>query len=87
MSAVPGPDKKPEVTDERLTKLSEATINPDWEISSAKHERRMLRFTALNHAVQLECSRNLTEDPQDVTDRILKRSAEFYTYLETDNVS
>lgn len=78
---------KPEVTDELLTEINEATSNPDWLEQSAQQDRKMLRYTALNHAVQLEASRNLTEEPADVTDRILKRAGEFYKYLETDNES
>lgn len=80
MTVVPGPDKKPEVTDELL-----AGINPDWEVAQTKYQRSGWRYSSLQMSVEIESRRNLTEDPQQISDRVLKRAAEFYKYLETDN--
>lgn len=55
-----------------------------FEAQQAKHARQQARYTALNHAVQLEAARNLTEDPEDITSRILTRADAFYTYIQTD---
>lgn len=79
-------NEKPVVTDELLTDLpSDAANTPDWDIDHSKYQQSVWRNTALALSVEIEKGRNLTEDPQAISDRVLARAAEFYTYLETDN--
>lgn len=77
------PNPKKEVTSEPLMVLPNIS-NMDHEKREAYYERKSSRYTALNHAVQLEAARNLTEAPEDITNRILSRAEAFYNYLQTD---